>query len=247
MKDLGRRARGDELVHDLAAEKARVLDLAVELAVGEQTGATFAELHVALGVEGALAPQAPGVLGALAHRLAALQHDGLEAHFGQRERGEQAARAQAHHHRAFPLEGAEAGGCMPRWVPGHVGCGAHVRVLRVLREQRGLLRRVGEREVDDVDRQQVGLAGVEAALEHPQFGDGGGRDAQHLRRQAGERVDRVRRRGAVGLGFAGGVGGAAFFERHLGQGKLEFGNADHGAGLVAIKRTGKRAIVAEAG
>jgi hypothetical protein len=55
---------------------ARVADLAPELAVAEGAGAAFAELHVRLGVQHFLAPQAPGVLGALAHGLAALQHDG---------------------------------------------------------------------------------------------------------------------------------------------------------------------------
>jgi hypothetical protein len=77
-----------------------VLDLAVELAVGEGAGAAFAELHVGFGVEGVLAPQAPGVLGALAHGLAALEHDGPEAHLGQHQRGEDAAGAEADDHRA---------------------------------------------------------------------------------------------------------------------------------------------------
>ena len=78
---------------------ARVLDLAVELAVGEGAGAAFAELHVRLRVEHALAPQAPGVLGALAHCLAALQDDRPEAHLRQHQAGEEAARPEADDHR----------------------------------------------------------------------------------------------------------------------------------------------------
>jgi hypothetical protein len=46
--DLGRRARAHELAHHLPTEVARVLDLAVELAVREQSRAAFAELHVRL-------------------------------------------------------------------------------------------------------------------------------------------------------------------------------------------------------
>ncbi len=47
VEDLVGRAGLDELLQHLAAEEARVLDLAVELAVGEGAGAALAELHVA--------------------------------------------------------------------------------------------------------------------------------------------------------------------------------------------------------
>ena len=46
---------------------------------------------------------------------------------------------------------------------------------------------------------------------------------------------RMRRRRAVLVGFAGRVGSAAVLERHLGQGELEFGDADHG--LVGLWRS----------
>uniref|UniRef100_A0A1I7ZAM4 TetR_C_1 domain-containing protein n=1 Tax=Steinernema glaseri TaxID=37863 RepID=A0A1I7ZAM4_9BILA len=78
-QDLVRRTGLDELVQHLTAVMLRVLDLAVQLAVGEGAGTAFAKLHVGLGVEYALAPQAPGVLGALAHLLAAFEDDRLEA------------------------------------------------------------------------------------------------------------------------------------------------------------------------
>jgi hypothetical protein len=83
VEDFRRRARLDELFQHLAAVKLRVLDLAVQLAVGEGAGAAFAELDVRFRVQRVLAPQAPGVLGAFAHGLAALEDDWLEAHLGE--------------------------------------------------------------------------------------------------------------------------------------------------------------------
>src|ERR1700739_2793693 len=74
-QDLLGRAGLDELGQHLAREVARVADLAPQLAVRERAGAALAELHVRLRIELALAPQAPGVLGALAHFLAAFEHD----------------------------------------------------------------------------------------------------------------------------------------------------------------------------
>ena len=99
VEDFLRRAGLDELGQHLAAEVMRVLDLAVELAVGERAGAAFAELHVRFRIEHRLAPQAPGVLGALAHHLAALEDDRTEAHLRQHQGGEQSARPGADHHR----------------------------------------------------------------------------------------------------------------------------------------------------
>src|ERR1700681_1739652 len=55
--DFVRRAGAHELVHHFAAVELRVLDLAVELSVGEQAGATLAELHVGFWGQGFLAPQ----------------------------------------------------------------------------------------------------------------------------------------------------------------------------------------------
>ena len=95
VEDLVRRAGLDELGQHLAAVVLRVLDLAVELAVGEGAGAAFAELHVGLRVQHALAPEAERVLGALAHDLAALEDDRAEAHLRQDQAGEQAARPDA--------------------------------------------------------------------------------------------------------------------------------------------------------
>ena len=107
--DLLGRAGADELVDHLAREVARIADLAPELAVGERPGAAFAELHVRLGVEHAAAPQAPGVLGALAHGAAALEDERAQAHLGEHERGEDAARAEADDDRPRPAAAREVG------------------------------------------------------------------------------------------------------------------------------------------
>ncbi|MCY1369853.1 hypothetical protein D9M69_569100 [compost metagenome] len=103
-----------------------------------------------------------------------------------------------------------------------------MRVVRKTGQQTRLKRRIGQRHVDDVHGQQLGLAGVETALEHVQVGDALGRDAQRLGGQQGEGLDRVRRRDAVFVGFGRRVGRAAVFGRHVGQRELEFGESDHG-------------------
>src|SRR6185369_1837125 len=94
-EDFFRRAGLDEFLEHLAAMVLRVLDLAVELAVGEGAGAAFAELDVGIRVQLALAPQAPGVLSPLAHGLAAFDDDRAKTHLGQDQAGEQAAGAGA--------------------------------------------------------------------------------------------------------------------------------------------------------
>jgi hypothetical protein len=113
VEDLFRRAGLDELGQHLAREVARVADLAPQLAVAEGAGAAFAELHVGLRVQHAAAPQAPGVLGALAHRLAALQHDRPQAHLRQHQRGEDAAGPEADDHRARPVAAQKSAGAWP--------------------------------------------------------------------------------------------------------------------------------------
>ena len=209
VEDFFRRAGLDELFHHLAAEVARVLDLAVELAVTESAGAAFAKLHVAFGREHLLAPQAPGVLGALAHLLATLQHDGLESHLRQRQRGQHAAGAEADHHRA--LREVCRGVC--GGVPAHVRRGLDVGVAGVLLQQsgHGAGGVIGQRHIDDEHLLQLLLARIEAALVHVHLGQIGGGDAQ-----------------GVGHGLAQ-VGIAAV------QRQADFGESDHD-GLVSIKQ-----------
>ena len=173
--DLFRRAGADEFVHHLAGVELRILDLAVELAVGEQTGTAFAELHVGFRRQGLLAPQRPGVLGAAAHILAALQHDGLEAHLCQQQRGEQPTGAEAYHQR--PL-GQIRWSLTDRVVAG-IRRRAHVVVVGKARQD---CRLVTNLDVEDVDEQDdaVLLARIVAALEHAEVQQVGVTDVQTL-------------------------------------------------------------------
>ena len=161
-QNLGRRAGLDKLLHHLAAQMARVLDLAPQLAVRERAGAALAKLHVAFGVEHMLAPQAPGVLGALAHCFAALQHDRLEAHLRQHQRRKNAAGAKAHHHRA--QRPSRPGPAPPAGKPCRVW--ARCAGCRVLLQQGRFLLGLGQRHIDDVDHQHLRLAGIKTAFEN---------------------------------------------------------------------------------
>ena len=50
-RNIGRRSGLDEFIHDLAAQVARILDLAVKLAVRKGAGAPFTVLHVGFGIQ----------------------------------------------------------------------------------------------------------------------------------------------------------------------------------------------------
>ncbi len=212
IEDLWRCAVGDEFLHHLAAQVARVLDLAVELAVGEGACAAFAELHIGLGHQLALAPQAPGVLGALAHRAAALDHDGPEAHLCQHQGRKDAAGPEAHHHGPA----LQVGRRLAHGMPAHVGRGVHMGMAGELLQQCGFLALVGQRQVDDVDGQQLGLARIEAALVHVHGGNGLLGNAQLARGQGAQRLQ-----GQI-FGVAVGV------VLHRRQGQFQFRDADHG-------------------
>ena len=101
IKNFLRRAGFDHFFQHLAAVKLAVFDLAVELAIAKSARAAFAELHIALGLQNTFAPQAPGVLGAFAHRLATLKHDGPKTRLRQDQCCKQAARAGANNHGAL--------------------------------------------------------------------------------------------------------------------------------------------------
>ncbi|PAV73697.1 hypothetical protein WR25_23453 [Diploscapter pachys] len=96
------RARFHELGQHLAVEMARILDPAVKLAVRERTRPALTELDVRFGVELATPPQTPGILGALAHHLAAIDDDRAESHLGEDQAREQATRPRPDHHRPWP-------------------------------------------------------------------------------------------------------------------------------------------------
>jgi len=145
IQDLFRRTGLDELGHHLAPEETRVLDAAVQLAVGEGARTALAELHVGLGIEPALAPQGPGVLGAFAHFLAAFQNDGPETHLRQQQPGEDAARAETDHHRAL-LQTFRRTGDVSVF---HVRRGRDVRNLFL--QQCGFIRHFHVQRVDEHD------------------------------------------------------------------------------------------------
>ena len=200
-----------ELLHHLASEVARVLDLAVQLAVGKRAGAAFAELHIALRVELAFAPQAPGIFGSLAHGFAAFQNNWLEAHLRQHQRGKNAAGPKAHHHGTFVASGGPIARGVGGRLPCHVGRGLDMRVGGVLVQQLCFLRRVGQGHIDDVDHLQLGFARIKAALENLPLLHVLGRDAQRAANFIEQRCGgQGRWRGLVG-GIEGGV-----------EGKLEF-------------------------
>ena len=148
-QDFRRRARFHELGQHLAVEISRVLDPAVELAVGERPGAAFTELDVGFGVEHAAPPQVPRVLGPLAHDLAAIEDDRPESHLRQDQPGEQSARSRADDHRPLcPL------GCLrDEFIAGVRGL-LDVAVLAKAREDRALILHV---HVDRIDQLDVGL------------------------------------------------------------------------------------------
>ena len=170
----------------LAADELRVFDLAVELAVGERPRAAFAELHVGLGVEHILAPQAPGVLGALAHFGAALQNDRFEAHLRQQQTGENPARAEAHHQRAL----AQIGRGVAHQLVTDVRRRADVFVVAQALKHGGF---VAHLEVDGVDELQFGgfLARIVAALEQGEIEKLVAADGQTLQKCGAQFVVRV--------------------------------------------------------
>ena len=151
-------------MHHLAAVELRILDLAVELAVGEQARPALAELHVGFGREDVLAPQRPGVLRAPAHVAAAFEHDGLEAHLRQQQRGKQPAGTESDDE--GPL--GELRRRLGNRVIGGVGREADLAILREALEHRRL---VGDLHIDDADEEDAGvlLARVVAALEQREF------------------------------------------------------------------------------
>ena len=175
VEDFFRRAGLDELVQDFAAKELRILDLAVQLAVGERARAAFAELHVGFGVEHAFTPQAPGVLGALAHFGAAFEDDRLEAHLRQQQAGEDSARAETDHDRALAQVARRLADEFVADIRRHVD----VTVVGELAQHLGL---VAHFEVDGVDEAQFGglFARVVAALEQGEIEQVIAGDAQAL-------------------------------------------------------------------
>ena len=171
-QDLFGRTGGDELGQYLAALVARILDLAVELAVGKGAGAALAELDIGFGAKDAAPPQRPGVLGALAYDGAAFEYDRPEATLGEDQRRQQAAGTGADHHRPQGFVAArqrrrpiaEVGRRLDVVVVGEAG--EHGRFVADLR-------------VDGVDeRDRRALAGIGAAPEHVEANEVAGCDPE---------------------------------------------------------------------
>ena len=114
---------------------------------------------------------------------------------------------------------------------------------RVRSQQGRFPPRVGQGHIDDVHREQVGLARIEAALEDLQVGDLGGLDAQRGGGQPRQGLDGMRGRQPVEFGLGRGVGGAAVFGWHGVQRQLEFGESDHGVVGACVDQAEDRARV----
>src|SRR5215471_7699886 len=177
VEDFVRCARCHEFGEHFAPDVSGIFDAAVELAVGEGTGAAFAELRIAVRIEDPLAPQAPSVFGAFPHHLAALDYDWTKTHLRKGQRRKQAARS------ATDNDG-------PRNAPARrfgdeliirVRCRPHM--LGINPAQRSLL--IPDLDVDRIDELDCGaLARVIAApLDGPaqDVGLGNGEDAAQRR------------------------------------------------------------------
>eukprot|EP01136_Pigoraptor_vietnamica_P016349 Opistho-1_new@4810 len=191
VEDFLRRAGLHELGQHLARQVARVADLAPQLAVREGAGAALAELHIRFGIQHAAAPQPPGVLGALAHRLAAFQHDRAQAHLRQDQRGEDAAGPEADDQRSQWRDGvrgsiveADRG-----WTDEAVAGVRRRSYVRVAAEPRADRRLVDQLAVDGVDQHHGRLlARVVAALEDGEVAQLRVRDAKACHDRRAQRV-----------------------------------------------------------
>ncbi len=157
-QDLFRRAGFDEFRQHLAAMQKRVADLGIELAVGEGAGTALAELHVGFGLQGVAAPQAPGVLGALADGLATFEDDRAKTHLRQQQGRENPAGAGADHHWAI----GQIRGRMGDEFVAHRRCCADALVAA--RDLRGFVRHRRVHRIHQADR--AFLARIKTAADH---------------------------------------------------------------------------------
>ena len=180
-EDFLRGAGFDELGEELAGKMSRILDAGIELAVGEGAGAALAELDIGLGVENAAAPEGPGVLGALADGLAALEDERPKTHLGEGEGGHQATGAGADD------DGPAArGGDVDGETVAGVGGGAEAGEAR---ENGGLVAEGDVDGVDEVDRRAAaGVVGSAGDGEAEEVVGGDGKTGQH---RVAEGVGRV--------------------------------------------------------
>ena len=160
VEDFSRSASAHELLHHLATEKSWVLDLAVELAVREQTGTAFAELNVRLWREHALAPQSPSVLSATSDVFASLENDGSIALLREDQCCEQTAGSEAYDNGSV----LQLSWRTRRRLIARVRRGTNVWVTGMSPKDAGF---VSSRDIDDIDEADAFalFAGIVAALE----------------------------------------------------------------------------------
>ena len=161
IQNLGGCAGFDEFLEYLSAAMLRILDLAVEFAIAEKTGAAFAELDVGFRVERFLPPEVPGVLRALTHRLASLQNNRPKPQLSQRQRSEQSAGSESNHQRTIVETFRRRGGGVVR----NVRCRSDLAVCFESVQHACLVAHLA---VHGIDEAQLGilLARVVTASEH---------------------------------------------------------------------------------
>ena len=149
VEDLRRRAGAHELVHHLAAVELRILDLAVELAVGEQPRAALAELHVGFRVSACSC--ATGAQVSWVRRRTSRPRSstiGLKPICASSSAANRPHGTEAHHERAL----LQLRGRLRHRVVGGVGRRAHLAVAREAPQHRRL---VAHLHVDDADEQDA--------------------------------------------------------------------------------------------
>jgi hypothetical protein len=194
--------RPDELMHHLAAVELRVLDLAVQLAVGEQPRAALAELHVGLRRQVFLRHSAQV---SLVRWRTSLPRSSTMGRKPICASSSAANRPQG----PKPITSGrslQACGRLRHGVVGRVGRRCHVAVTGQTREHRRFIAQSNIQDVDEADL-AVLLAGIVTAFEDAEI-------QQLCRGNAQARQD----------------GGAQCVGR-MAKGQGEFGDADHGRHL----------------
>ena len=128
---------------------------------------------------------------------------------------------------------------------GHIGRRANMRMIRKARKQLRFKGRV-KTDIDNKNRQYVGLARVKATFENGQTLNGLRRNAERLGCQRSERCHGVGHRRAVLVCLAGRIRCAPRVKGQGSEWEFEFGDAQHrGLGVIkqdAMISRGKRPI-----
>ncbi len=159
---------------------ARILDLAVELAVREGAGTAFAELHVRFRMQGVLAPEVPSVFRAFAHLATTFQNQWPETRLGEDQRRKDSRRAETDND---GTQGQTSRRLRNEPV-GHVGRRPDMRISLAARQHGGF---VSQLKVEAIDKLQCGfLARVRTALVDAQLPQVTGCEMQPLQDGGGQ-------------------------------------------------------------